>query len=197
MGLTDINYYAHSGAISCDNPNPFKEIIKHPHRAGRPTAQPQQWLWEQHSEMQRHLGRGDHHTLRKRDNTHRQAHLSVLICAKELNMAGTWGYLPPLSPTLCPVCPKQSEQHCWSYQTYSESCWLPSSSETLRRNRHKTCGQEHRANMKASSLSLTSTLRAYLRVAARLCVPSPPTEGWCQSYWQAPPSLSDLLRYPS
>lgn len=39
MGLTDINYSAHSGAISCDRPNPFKEIIKHPHRAGRPAEQ--------------------------------------------------------------------------------------------------------------------------------------------------------------
>lgn len=42
MGLTDINYSAHSGVISCDRPNAFKEIIKHPHRAGRPTAQTQQ-----------------------------------------------------------------------------------------------------------------------------------------------------------
>lgn len=45
MGRTDINYSAHSGAISCDRPNPFKEIIKHPHRAGRPTEQTQRWLW--------------------------------------------------------------------------------------------------------------------------------------------------------
>lgn len=45
MGRTDINYTAHSGAISCDRPNPFKEIIKHPHRAGRPTEQTQRWLW--------------------------------------------------------------------------------------------------------------------------------------------------------
>lgn len=44
LGLTDINYSAHSGVISCDSPNALKEIIKHPHRAGWPKAQTQQPL---------------------------------------------------------------------------------------------------------------------------------------------------------
>lgn len=103
-------------------------------------------------------------------------------------------HLPLLLLCLCPVCPKLNEQHCWSHQTSRESRWLPSSSETLTR---VDINKKWLSNIKLSAITTITMMRANLCVATRLCVPSPPTEGWCHSYWQGLSVLSCSLRSPS
>lgn len=117
--------------------------------------------------------------------------MHLYILRRTTQCEGMWTYLPLLLLSLCPVCPKLSEQHCWSYQTCSESCWPASSSETLRRHFTSKISDLF---LNALQVQFINTTRANLCVAARLCVPSPPTEGWCQSWWQAPSLLFGWLR---
>lgn len=107
---------------------------------------------------------------------------------------GMWMCLPLLLLSLCPVCPKLSEQHCWSYQTCSKRCWPASSSVTLRRHFINKISD---LLLDALQVQIISMRRANLCVASRPCVPSLPTGGWCQSCWQAPSLLFGWLRFQS
>lgn len=85
-------------------------------------------VWSQCSGMQRYLRIGNSPTV---TSTH--ISLTCPVQMKQRENMSLILYLPPLWLTLCLVCPKLLAQRCWSYLVSSESCWPPSSSETLTR----------------------------------------------------------------
>lgn len=106
-------------------------------------------------------------------------------------------HLPVFLLTLCPVCPNLMEWHknCLC-QTSCESYWIASSSETL--NTQTT--ELVKINRDKSTFwhpLVYLHIRSNLCVVARLCVPFPPTVGWCHSYWQVLSELCGLQTFPS